>query len=135
MMPKYRLFSRYGRCLPIVAAACMALYFSGAAQAVNKSYLDALEAEAQSGAPVAPSGAGQETGMAVPAKKAKTLINKLPEGLSQADMEVLLKDGFYGSYMFYNKLDNTQKETVYKEYQANPSIKGVRDKIMELLKR
>ena len=129
-MPNDKPSSGYNRYLPFIAA-CMAFVFSGTALAVNQGYLDALEAEAGA----APVETQQAPEKAVSTTEAKSLINKLPEGLSQQDLEGLLKDGFYGSYMFYNKLTSAQKETVYKQYQGDPTIKGVRDKIMELLKR
>ena len=130
MMPNDKPSCGHNWYLPFIAA-CMAFIFSGTALGANNSYLDALEAEAAA----APTETQQAPEKAVSETEAKSLINKLPEGLTQTDLEGLLKDGFYGSYMFYNKLTSAQKETVYKQYQGDPTLKGVRDKIMELLKR
>jgi len=58
----------------------------------------------------------------------------LPPDLEREDFEESLKLNFYGSYMFYNRLDDPAQEEVYQFYRQNPSIEPVRERIMQLKK-
>lgn len=59
----------------------------------------------------------------------------LPPNLSRPQFEEALKKNFFGTYMFYSKLGEADRETVYKEYQGNNQISNIRDKTMQLLKK
>jgi hypothetical protein len=58
----------------------------------------------------------------------------LQANLDKEDFEEALKRNFYGSYMFYNHLDEADQAEVYEFYQNKPSIEPVRQRIMELKK-
>ena len=61
----------------------------------------------------------------------------IPSGLAKEDFESVLKKNFYGTYLFFKKLDSTDKDTVYYRYskQQEPDLENVRNNIMTLLKR
>jgi hypothetical protein len=58
----------------------------------------------------------------------------IPKGLSQPQMEEWLMANYFGSYMFYNKLSDGDKQEVYSTYTSGGTISEVRDKIQALLK-
>jgi hypothetical protein len=62
---------------------------------------------------------------------------KLPGDLSIEQFEAFLQQYFYGTYVFFNKLNSTDKNTVYYRYsQADkPQLENVRKNVMALLKQ
>lgn len=64
----------------------------------------------------------------------QSMSQDLPANLDQEDFEEALKRNFYGSYMFYNHLDQTDQAEVFRLYQSTPSIETVRQRIMDLKK-
>ena len=62
---------------------------------------------------------------------------KLPGGLGIEQFEAFLQQYFYGTYVFFNKLNSTDKNTVYYRYsQADkPELENVRKNVMALLKQ
>jgi len=61
----------------------------------------------------------------------------LPPGLAQNEFATLLKQNFYGSFVFYRRLNSLDQETVYYHYtKASPaSLDSVRKDILDHLKR
>lgn len=61
----------------------------------------------------------------------------IPSGLAKEDFESVLKKNFYGTYVFFKKLNSTDKDTVYYRYskEQKPDLENVRNNIMTLLKR
>lgn len=55
-----------------------------------------------------------------------------PEDLDLAAFEEVLSSHFIGSFMFYNKLNDSDKAAVYEEYQGNKDIELIRKKIIHL---
>ncbi len=104
------------------------------------SYMDALNAEADS-VVVDPKTEKQKSIPLdqVPAHSGwstedQSMSLDLPPNLEKNDFEESLKLNFYGSYMFYNRLDDPAQEEVYQLYRKNPSIEPVRERIMQLKK-
>ena len=60
-----------------------------------------------------------------------------PTGLAQDAFEAFLHQYYYGTYIFFRKLDSADKDTVYYRYskQAAPNIDNVRQNVMTLLKQ
>lgn len=60
----------------------------------------------------------------------------LPPGLSQDEFVALLKQNFYGSFVFFTKLNSIDQQTVYYHYtKASPAyLEPIRQDILELLK-
>ena len=60
-----------------------------------------------------------------------------PTGLGQDAFETFLHKYYYGTFIFFRKLDSADKETVYYRYskEASPNIDNVRKNVMTLLKR
>lgn len=103
--------------------------------ASNDAYIDALNAELD-----APSAAGgtvtsntTEEKENLLGKGKQTLSSELPSGLKPEAFETELKRSFVGSYVFYNKLSNTDKDAVYNYYKQTTSIDDIRNKIKALL--
>jgi hypothetical protein len=103
-------------------------------------YMDALNAEADS-VVVDPETEKQKPSPLeqVPAQggwstQDQSMSLDLPPDLDRDDFEESLKLNFYGSYMFYNRLDDSAQEEVYQLYRQNPSIEPVRKRIMQLKK-
>ena len=109
--------------------AVLSLLFIPTHHAIADAYLDALNAEA--------------TGEEKPSDQSvlesdwshqkQSLKTQLTPGLSKAVFEAELKDSFYGSFVFYNKLNDVKKDVVYKHYQETGDIEAVRQKIMDML--
>lgn len=60
-----------------------------------------------------------------------------PGKLSQKDFEAFLHQYYYGTFVFFKKLDAVDKDTVYLRYmkESAPSIENVRQNVMSLFKR
>ncbi len=65
--------------------------------------------------------------------KKQSLKSQLTPGLTKPVFEAELKHSFYGSYVFYNKLNDAKKDAVYQHYNETKDIEAVRQKIMSLL--
>ncbi len=91
------------------------------------AYLDALNSAA-GGLEVDPAG---EESTAAPEPGAATAENdeSLPSGLSRDGFENFLKKRFFGSFAFYEKLDDAGKNRVFKAYGSRPEIDYVREQI------
>ena len=63
--------------------------------------------------------------------------DEIPKGLLQDEFEAALQQNFYGTYVFFKKLDSTDKQTVYYRYnKADTSdVEVIRQNIMDLLTR
>ena len=61
--------------------------------------------------------------------------NGLPPGLSRDGFEVMLERNFFGSYLFYKRLDAASRSWVYQQYQKEPGPERVRKSILEAIKR
>lgn len=61
----------------------------------------------------------------------------LPPGLAQDEFATILKDNFYGSFVFYRKLNSNDQKTVYYRYtQASPAhLDAIRKDILDHLKK
>jgi len=59
----------------------------------------------------------------------------LTAGLSVEQFERVLKSNYIGSYLFYSRLQDKQKASVFKYYQANPDAALVRKKILQVSKQ
>jgi hypothetical protein len=62
-------------------------------------------------------------------------IQELTPGLSIEQFEVVLKNNYIGSYLFYKRLDNSQKDQVFLLYQDNPDPKKIRELILQVSKK
>ena len=60
----------------------------------------------------------------------------LPPGLAQDEFTTLLKQNFYGSFAFFNKLNSIDQQTVYLHYtKASPAhLEAIRQDILDHLK-
>jgi hypothetical protein len=61
----------------------------------------------------------------------------IPAGLAMEQFEAFLQENFYGTYAFFNKLNTTDKNTVYYRYSQaeKPDLEFVRQNVMALLKQ
>lgn len=61
----------------------------------------------------------------------------LPPGLAQDEFASLLKQNFYGSFVYYRKLNSLDQQTVYYHYtKASPAnLDDIRQDILDHLKR
>jgi len=61
----------------------------------------------------------------------------LPKGLGQEEFETFLQKYYYGTYVFFKKLNATDKDTVYYRYSKAdiPGLENVRQDVMALLKK
>jgi hypothetical protein len=105
------------------------------------AYTDALNAEADnievdplSEKPAAPAPAEDAPVSSGWSQDVQSMSQDLPPNLGKEDFEEAMKVNFYGSYMFYNRLDAGEQEQVFEFYQTTPSIKAVRERIIELKK-
>lgn len=62
-------------------------------------------------------------------------IEELVPGLSVSEFEVILKNNYMGSYLFYKNLNDSDKDEVYSFYLQNPDPRKLREKILQLNKR
>lgn len=97
------------------------------AQADN--YLDALEAEAKD-----MSDAPAETEQSNWKPSDSGITDNLSPNLNKAGFEENLKHNFVGSYTFYSRLSDKDKETVFSAYQNNNNIQELSALIKELHK-
>ena len=116
--------------------------FSGIVAAqTNSDYLESLEGEA-SGLIL-----DQETQKAPEQRPPATTslgtqltdqagaIVELTPGLTVEQFESVLKNNYIGSFLFYKRLDNSQKDEVYVYYQDNPDPSKIREKILQVSKK
>lgn len=63
--------------------------------------------------------------------------NILPAGLAQNEFASLLKQQFYGTFVFYRKLNSNDQKTVYYHYSKSPKpdLDDVRKDITDRLKQ
>lgn len=61
----------------------------------------------------------------------------VPKGLDIEQFEAFLRENFYGTYVFYSKLNTTDRDTVYYRYSKaeKPDLESVRKNVMALLKQ
>ena len=59
----------------------------------------------------------------------------LVPGLSLDQFEQILKRNYIGSFLFYKRMDDAQKQEVFTFYQENPDPQKVRDKILQISKK
>ncbi len=61
----------------------------------------------------------------------------LPSGLAQDELATLLKQNFYGTFVFYRKLNSNDQKTVYYHYSKSPKpdLDVIRKDILDLLKQ
>lgn len=126
----------------IVAALLAA---SAPVSATDDAYLKMLEGEAES-LELDQKGQLQSHKAKVPAsKKGKDSFGwnatidgeNLPKGLPRKEFETVLQDNFYGTFLFFSKLNSADKQTVYYRYNKAEStnLENVRKNILDLLKR
>lgn len=88
----------------------------------HASYLSDLEAEANStGADTKPE--------ATWTHKQQGLSDSFSRGMDQKGFEQSLRDNYYGSFIFYEKLSDWDKMKVFETYQSTNSIDRIRDEI------
>ena len=132
----------------IVNSLCITVFlFSMKAVATDDAYLKMLEGEA---ADVQLDKSGQLKDTESVADGSSQGITKknwtwegdlegdvLPPGLAQDEFASLLKQNFYGSFVFYRKLNSLDQETVYYHYtKASPAnLDDIRQDILDHLKR
>lgn len=120
---------RHGRqtLLPAFLMSCMWLLPLSANAAA--SYLHELEAEA----------ARTDNEQAAPAPKKEerpgwsagqqSLSDTIPKGLTKKQFEQNLKQSYFGSHLFYSKLNGADQERVYEDYKKDNSINSIRESI------
>jgi hypothetical protein len=61
----------------------------------------------------------------------------LPKGLDMERFEAFLQQNFYGTYVFFKKLNSTDKNTVFYRYSQaeQPDLENVRQNVMALHKQ
>ena len=61
----------------------------------------------------------------------------LPKGLAQDEFATVLKQNFYGSFVFYRKLNSIDQSTVYYHYTKSSSadLESIRQDILNHLKK
>jgi len=115
---------------------------SAVSHGADDEYLKALKAETQaltSGeaarkAPAAPAAQESKPQQGWSAT-GQGLGEELPPNLSQEQFEAALKSNYFGTFMFYTKLNDKDKTAVYEAYQSNGQISNIRDKTTSLLKK
>lgn len=62
--------------------------------------------------------------------------NAIPAGLAQDEFGSLLKQNFYGTFVFFRKLNSVDQQTVYYHYSKAPKadLDSIRQEILNLLK-
>ncbi len=55
----------------------------------------------------------------------------IPPGLDLAGLEGFLKQGFVGSYAFFKRLSDEQKQKVFAAYQERPEMAFIREQIKQ----
>ncbi|MGB5279311.1 MAG: hypothetical protein WBO73_08715 [Gammaproteobacteria bacterium] len=63
--------------------------------------------------------------------------NTVPTGLDREQFETFLQKNYYGTYVFYNKLNTNDRDTVYYRYSKadKPGLENIRKNVMALLKQ
>ena len=63
--------------------------------------------------------------------------DSMPKGLEQDKFSSVLKQNFYGTFVFYRKLNSVDQQTVYYHYSksADPNLDSIRQHILSLLKK
>jgi len=132
----------------VISILCVyALLFSVKAVATDDAYLKMLEGEAE-GVSLDQTGQLKDTTHMKEVSKAD-IIKKdwawegdldgdvLPSGLAQNEFATVLKQNYYGSFVFFRKLNSIDQETVYNHYQkAQPAnLEVIRQDILNHLKR
>lgn len=132
----------------IINSLCVsALLFSMNAVATDDAYLRMLEGEAED-VSLDKSGQLKDTEQADESSK-EGIIKKnwtwegdlegdiLPSGLAQDEFASLLQQNFYGSFVFYRKLNSNDQDTVYYNYtKASPAdLDAIRQDVLDHLKR
>jgi hypothetical protein len=132
----------------IINSLCVsALLFSMNAVATDDAYLRMLEGEAED-ASLDKSGQLKDAEQADGSSK-EGITKKnwtwegdlegdiLPSGLVQDEFASLLQQNFYGSFVFYRKLNSNDQDTVYYHYtKASPAdLNAIRQDILDHLKR
>jgi hypothetical protein len=114
---------------------CWFLAGSAAAQS-NADYLKSLQGEAENIT------LDKETELKTNRSKISATVagpdeapNSLVSGLSVEQFEKVLQKNYIGSYLFYKRLSNSQKDEVYSFYQGNPDPDAVRDEILKVRKK
>lgn len=126
-----------GQLLLLLAGIGMVAVSHGA----DDDYLKALKAETQAlsggeAARTAPAPAAQESKPQQGWSAAgQGLGEELPPNLSQEQFEAALKSSYFGTYMFYSKLNDKDKAKVFESYQGNGQISNIRETTTSLLKK
>jgi hypothetical protein len=110
--------------------------------AADDAYLKMLEGEAAS---VELDQIGQlkeeqttdSTGSAFEWSGGELEADSLPKGLDMEQFEMFLQKNFYGTYVFFKKLNTTDKNTVFYRYSQaeQPDLENVRQNVMSLHKQ
>lgn len=132
----------------VIKVLCtVTLIFSFQASAADDEYLKMLEGEAED---LELDQSGQLNDVKTESNSSQEVITKkdwkwegkldgdvLPPGLAQDEFASLLKDNYYGSFVFYRKLNSNDQKTVYYHYtKASPArLDAVRQDILDHLKR
>lgn len=125
-----------GQVLLLLAGIGMVAVCNGA----DDDYLKALKAETQA---LSGGQAAQGASAAAPETKPKDgwsadkqgMGEEMPANLSKEQFEAELKKSFFGTYMFYSKLNDADKTVVYQAYLKNRQISNIRDTTTSLLKK
>lgn len=60
----------------------------------------------------------------------------LPTGPAQDEFATILKQNFYGTFVFYRRLNTVDQKTVYHHYtKTSPALESIRKDILNHLKR
>jgi len=137
-----RNMQRKTKALPGIGVFFLLLLMNNAYSQVNSDYLKSLDSEA-SGLSL-----DSETKGSPKERLSKTIklfseggeaqggaISDLFPGLSQQQFEMVLKNNYIGSFLFYKRLSKEKKEEVYGFYQNNPDPVKVREKILQVNKK
>lgn len=127
-------------CLPFFIFTLFALNSSNVLAQTNDDYLKSLEGEASNltldkQTQTAPARTSKPDGIGGGwSANQSGDISDLVAGLSVEQFEAVLKSNYIGSYLFYKRLNNDQKDQVYVFYQSNPDPDKVREKILQVSK-
>ncbi len=63
--------------------------------------------------------------------------DELPSGMEKAVFDAYLEENYYGTYIFYQRLNSVDKNTVFYRYSKaeSASFENVRKNILDLMKR
>ncbi len=117
--------ARPGVLLILGLAGAMALAFPAAHA---DAYLDALNSAA-SDVEVDPAGEGDAATSDTASATVTMPGEDMPKGLSREGFEAYLQKSFFGSYAFYQKLDEAGKRSVFEAYGNRANINYVRENI------